>query len=77
MDKHRLVSPSSFCWNPDCPDYGNITKFGILRSPSLPKGHLGMFSLVGRAQQPGCHSPSQRYQGRDSFGLAEGGSQAR
>ena len=28
MDKHRLISPSSFCWNPDCPDYGNIIKFG-------------------------------------------------
>ncbi len=33
MDHIRLVSPSSFCGNPDCPDYGkidhgNIRKFG-------------------------------------------------
>jgi len=33
MEHTRLVSPGSFCWNPDCPDYGqvglgNIVKFG-------------------------------------------------
>lgn len=33
MDHIRLVSPSSFCGNPECPDYGkvnhgNIRKFG-------------------------------------------------
>ena len=33
MGHSRLVSPGSFCWNPDCPDYGeldhgNIIKFG-------------------------------------------------
>ena len=33
MEHTRLVSPGSFCWNPDCPDYGkvnngNIIKFG-------------------------------------------------
>jgi len=33
MEQTRLVSPGSFCWNPDCPDYGkvglgNIVKFG-------------------------------------------------
>ena len=33
MEQTRLVSPSSFCQNPDCPDYGkvnhgNIRKFG-------------------------------------------------
>ena len=36
MEQIRLVSPSSFCWNPDCPDYGkinhnNIRKFGRTR----------------------------------------------
>jgi len=33
MEHTRLVSPGSFCWNQDCPDYGkvglgNIVKFG-------------------------------------------------
>lgn len=33
MEDTRLVSPGSFCWNQDCPDYGkvglgNIVKFG-------------------------------------------------
>lgn len=33
MEHARLVSPASFCWNQDCPDYGkvdhdNIVKFG-------------------------------------------------
>ena len=33
MEHSRLVLPGSFCWNPDCPDYGkigygNIIKFG-------------------------------------------------
>lgn len=33
MEHPRLVSAGSFCWNPDCPDYGkvdygNIIKFG-------------------------------------------------
>jgi transposase-like protein len=33
MQNARLVSPSSFCWNPDCPEYrkvgrNNIRKFG-------------------------------------------------
>ncbi len=33
MESRQLVSPSSFCWNPACPDYGkvkhgNIRKFG-------------------------------------------------
>jgi transposase-like protein len=33
MERIRLVSPGSFCWNQDCPDYGridhgNIRKFG-------------------------------------------------
>ena len=33
MEHTRLVSPGSFCWNPDCLDYGkvnngNIIKFG-------------------------------------------------
>jgi transposase-like protein len=33
MENDRLVSPSSFCWNRDCPEYGkvnhgNIRKFG-------------------------------------------------
>ena len=36
MDNSMLVSPSSFCWNPHCSDYGkvtgNIRKFG--RTPS-------------------------------------------
>jgi len=36
MEHKRLVSPGSFCWNPDCPDYGkvnhgNIRKFGRTR----------------------------------------------
>ncbi len=37
MDRDTLVSPSSFCWNPRCADYGkvntgNIRKFG--RTPA-------------------------------------------
>ena len=37
MDMSRLVTPSSFCWNPSCSDYskvnaGNIRKFG--RTPA-------------------------------------------
>ena len=33
MEHRRLVSPGSFCWNQDCPDYGkvglgHIVKFG-------------------------------------------------
>jgi len=33
MENDRLVLPRSFCWNRDCPDYGqvnpgNIRKFG-------------------------------------------------
>jgi len=33
MRANRLVLPSSFCWNRDCPDYGlvdhgNIVKYG-------------------------------------------------
>ena len=35
-----------------------------------------MSGLVSRAQQSGGHSPGERDQGRDDFGLAEGGSQA-
>jgi transposase-like protein len=36
MQPSHLVSPSSFCWNPACPDYGkidhgNIRKFGHSR----------------------------------------------
>ncbi len=36
MEHTRLVSPGSFCWNPDCPDYGkvdlgNIVKFGYTK----------------------------------------------
>ena len=36
MEHHRLISPGSFCWNEDCPDYGkvghgNLIKFGRTR----------------------------------------------
>jgi len=36
MEHSRLVASDSFCWNPDCPDYGqvghdNIIKFGRIR----------------------------------------------
>src|SRR5215203_3659812 len=35
-DKEQLASPDSFCWNPECPDYGrvdarNLRKFGFTR----------------------------------------------
>jgi transposase-like protein len=38
MDSPTLVSPSSFCWNPSCPAYGqvdlsNIRKFGRTPAP--------------------------------------------
>ncbi|RKY58098.1 MAG: hypothetical protein DRP95_06290 [Candidatus Latescibacterota bacterium] len=38
MDKHRLVSPSSFCWNPDCPDYGKIDHGNIIKFGRTKKG---------------------------------------
>ena len=36
LKTEQLVSPSSFCWNPDCSDYrhvnaGNLRKFGLTR----------------------------------------------
>ena len=34
MEHIRLVSPGSFCWNKDCPDYGKVD-YGNLRKYGL------------------------------------------
>ncbi len=38
MGHSRLVSPGSFCWNPDCPDYGKVGHGNIIKFGRTKKG---------------------------------------
>jgi len=38
MEHTRLVSPGSFCWNPDCPDYGKVNNGNIIKFGRTRKG---------------------------------------
>ena len=38
MEHSRLVSPGSFCWNPDCPDYGKVGHGNIIKFGRTKKG---------------------------------------
>ena len=38
MEHTRLVLPSSFCWNGDCPDYGKVDHGNIRRFGRTSKG---------------------------------------
>ena len=38
MEHTRLVSPGSFCWNPDCPDYGKVNNGNIIKFGRTKKG---------------------------------------
>ena len=38
MKQDRLVSPGSFCWNPECTDYGKVNKGNIRRFGKTRKG---------------------------------------
>ena len=38
MERSRLVSPGSFCWNPGCPDYGKIDHGNIIKFGRTKKG---------------------------------------
>ena len=55
MKEIRLVSPGSFCWNRDCPDYGrlnhgNLVKYGRTAkgTPRLKCKTCGHVSVVNR-----------------------------
>jgi transposase-like protein len=38
MDHSRLVSPGSFCWNPDCPDFGEVDQGHVIKFGRTRKG---------------------------------------
>ena len=38
MEHPRLVSSGSFCWNPDCPDYGQVGHGNIIKFGRTKKG---------------------------------------
>ncbi len=38
MEHPRLVTPSAFCWNPDCPAYGQVQQGNIRRFGRTRKG---------------------------------------
>jgi transposase-like protein len=38
MEHPQLVSAGSFCWNPDCPDYGKIGQGNIIKFGRTKKG---------------------------------------
>ena len=38
MEHTRLVSPGSFCWNPDCLDYGKVNNGNIIKFGRTRKG---------------------------------------
>jgi hypothetical protein len=45
MDQPKLVSPSAFCWNPSCTEYGkvdqgNIRRFGFTQTLYVKRGKL-------------------------------------
>ena len=48
MESSKLVSPSSFCWNPHCSDYGTVNLGNIRKFGRTPAG-------VQRYQCKGCH----------------------
>ena len=48
MDNSMLVSPSSFCWNPHCSDYGKVTTGNIRKFGRTPAG-------IQRYQCKVCH----------------------
>ena len=107
MEHPRLTSGGSFCWNRDCPDYGqvdhgNIIKFGRTKrgtqryqcttcGKTFVKTKGTVFYgrhhsqetileclawLAERNSLAAVHRVKGVNQGRDRFGLAEGGSQA-
>jgi transposase-like protein len=38
MEHPRLVAPSAFCWNPDCPAYGQVQQGNIRRFGRTSRG---------------------------------------
>ena len=38
MDHPRLVSPGSFCWNSDCPDFGEVDHGNVIKFGHTNKG---------------------------------------
>ncbi|MGC9397960.1 MAG: transposase [Anaerolineae bacterium] len=38
MEHPQLASPGSFCWNPDCPDYGKVDHGNIIKFGRTKKG---------------------------------------
>jgi len=38
MRSNRLVPPSSFCWNQDCPDYGKVEHGNLIKFGHTAKG---------------------------------------
>jgi len=38
MEQNRLVPPSSFCWNKECPGYGKVNHGNIVKYGHTAKG---------------------------------------
>jgi transposase-like protein len=61
MENKRLVSPGSFCWNQDCPDFGKVDHGNIIKFGRTNKGRQ-------RYQCKGCQKTFVETKGTVFYG---------
>jgi len=68
MSQERLVSPGSFCWNKECPDYGRVNQKNIRRYGKTRRGVQryqcstckATFTETKGTIFYGCHTPAEK-----------------